>query len=112
MFLLIAVGAFRLDPNEGAGQRWSGTGGFTYFGQSDVPVLFDLNTKKGREEMALDADAIPAKSLVQFRVRAGDDASCLNLNQTREPRLLGVNPKSTGGEKGFHLRPRHGLGSA
>ncbi|MFM1557312.1 MAG: FtsX-like permease family protein, partial [Limisphaerales bacterium] len=101
VFLLIAVGAFRLDPNEGAGQRWSGTGGFTYFGQSDVPVLFDLNTKKGREEMALDADAIPAKSLVQFRVRAGDDASCLNLNQTREPRLLGVNPKSLEEKKAF-----------
>jgi ABC-type lipoprotein release transport system permease subunit len=101
VFLLIAVGAFRLDPNDGAGERWSGTGGFAFFGQSDVPVLYDLNTKKGREEMALDGDAIPANSLVQFRVRAGDDASCLNLNQTREPRLLGVNPKALADKKAF-----------
>ena len=101
VFLLIAVGAFRLDPNEGAGERWSGTGGFAFFGQSDVPVLFDLNTQKGREAMALDGDAIPGASLVQFRVRAGDDASCLNLNQTREPRLLGVNPKALADKNAF-----------
>ncbi|HIG80140.1 MAG TPA: ABC transporter permease, partial [Verrucomicrobiales bacterium] len=97
VFLLIAVGAFRLDPTEGAGERWSGTGGFAFFGQSDVPVLFDLNTQKGREEMALEGEV----DLVQFRVRAGDDASCLNLNQTREPRLLGVNPKSLAEKKAF-----------
>jgi len=29
---------------------------------------------------------------VPFRVRAGDDASCLNLNRAQNPRLLGVNP--------------------
>jgi len=89
VFLLVAVGAFRLDPNEGAQERWSGTGGFAFFGQSDVPVLYDLNTEKGREEMAVNGDV----SLVQMRVREGDDASCLNLNQTREPRLLGVDPQ-------------------
>ena len=64
-------------------------GGFAFFGQSDVPVLYDLNTEKGREEMAVNGDV----SLVQMRVREGDDASCLNLNQTREPRLLGVDPQ-------------------
>ncbi|MBC8326125.1 MAG: ABC transporter permease [Verrucomicrobia subdivision 3 bacterium] len=97
VFLLIAVGAFRLDPNEGANERWGGTGGFALFGQSDVPVLYDLNTQKGREKMALDGEV----NLVQFRVRAGDDASCLNLNQTREPRLLGVNPKALADKKAF-----------
>ena len=97
VFLLIAVGAFRLDPNEGANERWGGTGGFAFFGQSDVPVLYDLNTQKGREEMALDGEI----DLIQFRVRAGDDASCLNLNQTREPRLLGVNPKALAKKNAF-----------
>jgi ABC-type antimicrobial peptide transport system permease subunit len=29
---------------------------------------------------------------VAFRVHEGDDASCLNLNRARAPRLLGVNP--------------------
>ena len=101
VFLLVAVGAFRLDPNEGSGERWSGTGGFAFFGQSDVPVLYDLNTKKGREEMAIDEGKIPNGSIVQMRIREGDDASCLNLNQTSEPRLLGVNPKQLGAKEAF-----------
>ncbi len=101
VFLLIAVGAFRLDPNEGANERWGGTGGFAFFGQSDVPVLYDLNTQKGREELALDAKNLAADSIVQFRVRAGDDASCLNLNQTREPQLLGVNTKILDAKNAF-----------
>ena len=88
VFLLVAVGAFRIDPKEGAGENWSGTGGFALYGQSDVPLLYDLNTKIGREKMGLNGEV----NLVQLRVREGDDASCLNLNQTTEPRLLGVNP--------------------
>ena len=32
-------------------------------------------------------------SAVAFRVRDGDEASCLNLNHARTPRLLGVNPE-------------------
>ncbi|MCH2379678.1 MAG: hypothetical protein MK236_09695 [Pedosphaera sp.] len=101
VFLLISVGAFRLDPNDGAQERWSGTGGFAFFGKTDVPVLYDLNTQKGREEMAVDGDKIPSGSIVQLRVREGDDASCLNLNQTREPRVLGVNPEALADKKAF-----------
>ena len=101
VFLLVAVGAFRLNSEEGVNERWSGTGGFAFFAQSDVPVLYDLNTKKGREEMAVDGNKIPSGSIVQMRLREGDDASCLNLNQTSEPRLLGVNPKQLEYNKGF-----------
>lgn len=97
VFMLVAVGAFRLDPDDGAKERWSGTGGFAFFGQSDVPVLYDLNTETGREEMAVNGPL----SLVQLRVREGDDASCLNLNQTHEPRVLGVNPAQLKDRKAF-----------
>ncbi len=109
VFLLIAVGAFRLDPNEGAGERWSGTGGFAFFGQSDVPVLFDLNTKKGREEMALDAWRLDPCAVPRARGRR-----CELPQPQSNPRaaLAWSEPKIIGGEKGFHLRPRHGLGSA
>ena len=31
--------------------------------------------------------------VVPFRVRRGDDASCLNLNRAQRPRLLGVRPE-------------------
>ena len=108
VFLLVAVGAFRLNPNEGADERWSGTGGFAFFAQSDVPVLYDLNTEKGREEMAVDGNKIPSGSIVQMRLREGDDASCLNLNQTHEPRLLGVNPKRLADKKAFSFTKGEG----
>ena len=108
VFLLVAVGAFRLNSEEGANERWSGTGGFAFFAQSDVPVLYDLNTKKGREEMAVDGNKIPSGSIVQMRLREGDDASCLNLNQTSEPRLLGVNPKRLADKKAFSFAKGEG----
>ena len=38
----------------------------------------------------------------QFRVRPGDDASCLNLYQPRKPRLLGV-PESLIDRGGFRF---------
>src|SRR6187200_2909532 len=41
-FLIVAISAFRLDPNE------QGTGGFALVGESDDPVIQDLNTKVGR----------------------------------------------------------------
>lgn len=31
--------------------------------------------------------------MVPFRVRDGDDASCLNLNRAQRPRILGVKPE-------------------
>ena len=91
-FLIVAVGANRLDAGRDATKRGSGTGGFALFGEATLPVLRDLNTKEGREFYNLDADTMSAVSVVPFRVRDGDEASCLNLNRAQNPRLLGVKP--------------------
>ncbi len=94
VFLVIAVGAFRINPNDNAGAPASGTGGFAFYAESDLPVLHDLNDEKGRYHYPFEDYSKPLPSrVVPLRVRAGDDASCLNLNQTREPRLLGVAPE-------------------
>ncbi|MBI3416532.1 MAG: FtsX-like permease family protein [Verrucomicrobia bacterium] len=93
-FLVVAVGAFRLDPNQGAQKRASGTGGFALFAESSLPVFQDLNTKAGRDFYGLDAQALADAQVVPLRVRDGDDASCLNLNRAQTPRLLGVRPDS------------------
>ncbi len=92
VFLVVAVGAFRVPPEQGMGTRTSGTGGFAFFGIADAAVLHDLNTSAGREKMAVNESKVPAGTLVPLRLREGDDASCLNLNQPREPRVLGVQP--------------------
>jgi len=92
-FLVVAVGVFRLDPNQGAEKRSSGTGGFVLFGETSLPVVHDLNSQSGREFFGLDPKSLESVRIVQLRVRDGDDASCLNLNRAQTPRLLGVRPE-------------------
>jgi len=94
VFLLVAVGSFRRDASIETGSRSSGTGGFALVGQSSLPVLHDLNTTEGRDAFNISADDLPADSVVPVRVRAGDDASCLNLNRAQTPQLLGVDPQA------------------
>jgi hypothetical protein len=52
-----------------------------------------LNAPAGREFFSLDEKKLAGVAVVPFRVRDGDDASCLNLNRAQKPRLLGVNPR-------------------
>jgi ABC-type antimicrobial peptide transport system permease subunit len=92
-FLVAAIGANRLDAGRDATNRSSGTGGFALFGEATVPVVRDLNTTAGREFYGLDEEVMQGVSVVPFRVRNGDDASCLNLNRAQTPRLLGVKPE-------------------
>ena len=92
-FLIVSIGAFRLDEHADATKRASGTGGFALLGESTLPMVQDLNSPAGREFFNLDAKAMTNVSVVPFRVRDGDDASCLNLNRAQKPRLLGVKPE-------------------
>jgi putative ABC transport system permease protein len=111
-FLIVALSAFRLAPTEG------GTGGFDLIATSDLPVFYDLNTPAGREELGFSADEEETLADVEvrsFRVQNGEDASCLNLYQTTQPRVIGV-PESFFREKTFAwadhipLLPKEGLG--
>jgi len=92
-FLVVAIGAFKLDANREATKRSSGTGGFALMGESSLAVVHDLNTTAGREFFGLDDASLAGVEVVQLRVRDGDDASCLNLNRAQRPRLLGVKPE-------------------
>ncbi|MFC2166454.1 FtsX-like permease family protein [Acidobacteriota bacterium] len=92
LFIVFTVGANRLNSLKDADRRDSGTGGFALYGESSLPVLYDLNSPKGRQFYGL--ERVDSKDIryVQFRVREGDDASCLNLNQVTNPPLIGVEP--------------------
>jgi ABC-type lipoprotein release transport system permease subunit len=103
-FLLVAVESFRREASADFLARGSGSGGFALFAESDVPIYQDLNDEKGRAEIAdslerqlRDRERVAALqaelgsvAIVPLRVRAGDDASCLNLYRPNRPRLLGV----------------------
>ena len=84
VFLVVAVQANRLGPVRNAGERASGTGGFELFGSSSLPMLDEL------ESYPIDPDELLDVDLLAFRVRDGDDASCLNLGTPAQPRLVGV----------------------
>ncbi|MBI3879544.1 MAG: ABC transporter permease [Verrucomicrobia bacterium] len=91
-FLIVAVGANRLDAGRDATKRSAGTGGFALWGETALPVAHDLNTAAGRDFFGLNEGELKGVSFVPFKVREGDEASCLNLNRAQKPRLLGVNP--------------------
>lgn len=91
-FLLLATSAFRLPPTE------QGTGGFDLVGQSDQPLHYDLATEDGRFELGFGSqqeEALTDASVYTFRVQPGEDASCRNLYQTTQPRVLGVPSRFT-----------------
>ncbi len=84
-FLIVSVDSFRRDSDS-----TSGTGGFPLLAESALPLLYDMNTTAGRENLNLDSDALNGAKFFSFRLRPGDDASCLNLYQPSKPRVLGV----------------------
>lgn len=100
-FLIVAVGAFRLEANADAAKRSSGSGGFALIGESTLPVSHDLNARAGRDFYGLNAADLAGVDMVSFRVRDGDDASCLNLNRAQKPRVLGVNPEALQSRQAF-----------
>ena len=101
LFLVFTVGANRKSAALGADRRESGTGGFALYGESAVPVLGDLNRSEVRKEYGLDLPELGKIRFVQFRVKEGDDASCLNLNRVAHPQLLGVDPHELTSRKAF-----------
>lgn len=100
-FLIVSIGVFRLDANREATEKTSGTGGFALLGETTVAVVQDLNTETGRDFFALNERDLAGVNFVPFRVRAGDEASCLNLNRAQKPRLLGVKPEALEGRFSF-----------
>ena len=102
-FLVFAIGANRLDSSQHPERRSAGTGGFSLLAESSLPLLRDLDTREGQEALGLDPVALKQVSVVPFRVRAGDDSSCLNLNRAQRPRLLGVRPEALASRSAFQF---------
>ncbi len=92
-FIIVAVDAFKRDSGDAVLDKKSGNGGFALLAESQLPIYHDLNTSEGKEALSIVAQKgfDPASvSFTGFRVRPGDDASCLNLYQPRNPRILGA----------------------
>ncbi len=97
VFLVIAVNAFRQSADSDPTRRDTGTGGFALLGESTLPVYEDLNSEAAWEAYTLDDKLMKQARIVPFRIREGDDASCLNLNRAQNPVLSAVNPQRLAG---------------
>lgn len=91
-FIIVAVDSFRHRQGTFMLERKSGSGGFPLLAESLLPLVHDPNTTEGREALNLtitDASSPLSKvTFTRFRVRPGDDASCLNLYQPSNPRII------------------------
>ncbi|MDR3011670.1 MAG: FtsX-like permease family protein [Chitinispirillales bacterium] len=71
--------------------RSSGTGGFTFYGEFNSGIPLEETGIDFLRERGIDANAYDSVFLsFAMRMKDGDDASCLNLNQTQSPVLLGA----------------------
>jgi len=84
-FLVVSTGANREDSLFNRNEKRSGTGGFQYFAETTIPVLFSLNDKDRRLKEGMSTSCFAE----QFSKIDGDDASCLNLNRATNPAILG-----------------------
>jgi ABC-type antimicrobial peptide transport system permease subunit len=99
-FIIVSVDAFRRDGRAATLDRNSGAGGYPLMAESLLPIIHDPNGQQGREELNLNEDKLAGVKITRFRLRPGDDASCLNLYQPRNPRILGA-PDGFIGESRF-----------
>ncbi len=104
VFLIVAVAANRLDATRDASNRGSGTGGFALWASTTLPIVENLDSDRGREKLGLDPARLREVSFVPFRVKEGDEASCLNLNRAQRPRILGVDPSRLDSRKAFRFQ--------
>jgi putative ABC transport system permease protein len=101
LFIVFTVGANRHGAIQNPHERSSGTGGFAFYAQTLMPVLYDLNSERGREFYGLEQLNKEPVSFIPIRVKEGEDASCLNLNRVSTPQLLGVDPEALNQKESF-----------
>jgi len=91
-FIIVSVDAFRREGGELTSDPKSGTGGYVLFAESELPLLHNPNEPSGREALMLQAPELAQVRFTRFRVRPGEDASCLNLYRPTNPTLVAPEP--------------------
>jgi len=106
-FLLVAVESFRKKPDAEFPLPEGGSGGYRLIAETDVPIFQRFDREPGRgglldqlqknyggssndPRLATAKSELESLKIQPFRLRGGDDASCLNLYQAGKPRILGA----------------------
>ena len=88
VFIVFSVGLNRKGFADSSQIR-TGTGGYSLWCESSVPVYHNMATQAGREKLSL-TDLPNDAEILQCLRYSADDASCLNLNKVATPTVLGV----------------------
>lgn len=90
-FTVVITGSYRKTFYGAEQNRKSGTGGYLLWTTFTSSVPVDLNTEAGQERLLSgNPEELSGVRFLQFESLAGDDASCLNLNQVNKPGVLAV----------------------
>ena len=87
-FIIVSVDAFRREGGALTSDPKSGTGGYVLFAESELPFLHNPNEPSGREALTIQAPELAQVRFTRFRVRAGEDVSCLNLYRPTNPTIV------------------------
>ncbi|MDL2278009.1 ABC transporter permease [Parabacteroides sp. OttesenSCG-928-G07] len=92
VFIVFSVGLNRRGFADSSQIR-TGTGGYSIWAESTVPVYHNIMTEEGRSRLAL-SDLPADTDILQALRYSADDASCLNLNKVSTPTVLGIDMTS------------------
>jgi putative ABC transport system permease protein len=87
-FIIVSVDAFRRGEGDHSADPRSGTGGFALLARSDVPIVHNPNDPAGRDALLLNAPEFSSVRVARFRIKPGEDASCLNLYRPGNPTII------------------------
>lgn len=92
LFIVIGVGSNRHGSLAHPENKASGTGGYSLWAETALPVRSNLNAQEGHDVLTVPDTLRDHVQFLQCRVKPGDDASCLNLNRVQRPAVLGLDP--------------------
>ena len=87
-FIIVSVDAFRRGGGELTEDRKTGTGGYALLARSELPIVPNMNDRSGRDALLIQAPEMQDATFTRFRVRQGQDASCLNLYRPTNPTIV------------------------
>lgn len=92
-FVVVALGAFQIDADNDSTRRDNGLGGFSLYAEAAAALPHDLGSETAADDLGLSPksrELLHGATVISFRLRSGDDASCRNLYSSSKPRVLGA----------------------
>ncbi len=104
LFLVVSVTAFQKHGGGDWQKRSSRSGGFAFWIETTSPVHRSSASDSTADILNLGDDRAKLGDILPFRIGAGDDASCFNLNSVTRPRLLATDTSALEQRGSFSIK--------